>query len=257
MAKGDDVVRVALAEVGVTEVPLGSNSGPRVRQYQQATSLGGTGWPWCAAFVEWCWKRVGGIDTAVCSPSTQVFADNARRMGLTGAIRPGAAVCWEPRHVEIAVSPTTNKNIWHCVGGNVSDGVRRTVRDVRNATIIVPKELLRTPVRASQYWFEDKGAHRDQRMLGPWRGNAGLATARKVAENRRKAGQRALVKRVGPGQRFGVLVGPPTIYGPWADQASRNRALSIIAKRTGRIMRPYSTAAPLAAASAQQLNRIT
>lgn len=37
----------------------GNNTGPRVREYQQATSLGGTGWPWCAAFVNWCFAQAG------------------------------------------------------------------------------------------------------------------------------------------------------------------------------------------------------
>ena len=47
-----EIVRIANAEIGVEEVD-GSNSGKRVKEYQAATSLGGTGWPWCAAFV--CW----------------------------------------------------------------------------------------------------------------------------------------------------------------------------------------------------------
>ena len=254
MAKGDDVVKVALAEVGTTEVPLGSNSGPRVRQYQASTSLGGTGWPWCAAFVEWCWTRVGGIDTEVCSPSTQVFADNARRMGLTGACRPGAAVCWEPRHVEIAVAPTDTPYVWHCVGGNVSDGVRRTIRDISGATIIVPKALSRTPVRPRLYWMADDGARKLRRVLGPWRGTKGLAYARNVADLQRKHGKTATVKRTGK-DRFAVLVGPRVIYGPWRDAPSRNRARAIIEKRTGRTIRPYSTVRPLGKANAEAFGK--
>lgn len=46
----DKIVEIATAEIGVEEVN-GSNSGERVKQYQAATSLRGTGWPWCAAFV--------------------------------------------------------------------------------------------------------------------------------------------------------------------------------------------------------------
>ena len=55
----DRVVALAMQELGVREVPMGSNSGQRVRQYQAATFLGGTGWPWCAAFVCWLWERAG------------------------------------------------------------------------------------------------------------------------------------------------------------------------------------------------------
>lgn len=44
---------IARGEVGVTEQPPFSNRGPRVEEYQRATWLEGTGWPYCAAFV--CW----------------------------------------------------------------------------------------------------------------------------------------------------------------------------------------------------------
>lgn len=253
MTKGDAVVKVALAEVGVTEVPMGSNTGPRVRQYQAATDLGGTGWPWCSAFVEWCWKRVGGIDTAICSPSTAVFAARAISERLTGACRPGAAVCWAPRHVEIAVAPTSDPNIWHCVGGNVSDGVRRTIRDIRGATIIVPEALRKTQPRPKLYWFEDPGAKRTQRFLGPWLGKRGLATARRVAK-KRPAWEQPRVKRVGK-DRFGVLIGQRSIYGPWQDAPSRNRAMAIIKKRVNRQLRPYATPRPLDNASAEAFGK--
>ncbi len=253
MTKGDAVVKVALAEVGVTEVPLGSNTGPRVQQYQAATDLGGTGWPWCSAFIEWCWKRVGGIDTQVCSPSTAVFAARAISERLTGSCRPGAAVCWAPRHVEIAVAPTSDPHVWHCVGGNVSDGVRRTVRDIRGATIIVPKALRDAQPRPKLYWFADPGAKATQRLIGPWRGKRGLAAARKVAA-KRPAWQQPRVKRVG-NDKFAVLIGQRSIYGPWQDAASRNRAMAIISKRVGRQLRPYATPRPLEQADAQAFGR--
>jgi hypothetical protein len=51
-------VQVALTQVGVTEHPGGSNSGKDVIKYQRATSLGGTGWPWCVAFVSWVVQTV-------------------------------------------------------------------------------------------------------------------------------------------------------------------------------------------------------
>lgn len=49
----NEIVKIATAEIGVEEVN-GTNSGKRVREYQAATDLGGTGWPWCAAYVCWC-----------------------------------------------------------------------------------------------------------------------------------------------------------------------------------------------------------
>lgn len=55
----EKALRIAIKEIGVKEYPAGSNSGPRVKQYQAATNLGGTGWPWCMAFVCWCYKQAG------------------------------------------------------------------------------------------------------------------------------------------------------------------------------------------------------
>ena len=50
MTLAQEIVRLATKEIGVQEIN-GSNSGKRVNEYQSATSLGGTGWPWCAAFI--------------------------------------------------------------------------------------------------------------------------------------------------------------------------------------------------------------
>lgn len=46
------LIETATAEIGVREA--NDNSGARVVEYQRATTLGGTHWPWCAAFVAWC-----------------------------------------------------------------------------------------------------------------------------------------------------------------------------------------------------------
>ena len=53
-----EALAVAQKEVGTKEVPMGSNWGPRVSQYLKAA---GITFPaeWCAAFVTWCYDRVG------------------------------------------------------------------------------------------------------------------------------------------------------------------------------------------------------
>lgn len=48
-------VAIAKKEDGVRE--SNNNSGARVREYQAATTLGGTHWPWCAAYLSWCLKQ--------------------------------------------------------------------------------------------------------------------------------------------------------------------------------------------------------
>ena len=50
------VITIARQELGVVETPPGSNSGPRVNEYLQSIHLG-PGYPWCAAFVYWCFEQ--------------------------------------------------------------------------------------------------------------------------------------------------------------------------------------------------------
>lgn len=46
-------LRIALTQVGVAEIPKGSNSGPQVDTYLRSVGLK-PGNPWCMAFVFWC-----------------------------------------------------------------------------------------------------------------------------------------------------------------------------------------------------------
>jgi len=50
------VMTIARGEVGVKEVPPGSNRGPRVEEYLKSVHLG-AGYAWCAAFVYWCFEQ--------------------------------------------------------------------------------------------------------------------------------------------------------------------------------------------------------
>jgi hypothetical protein len=51
------VVAVAAGEIGIMEVPPGSNRGPKVDIYVTTTGLNPAGhFPWCACFVYWCFN---------------------------------------------------------------------------------------------------------------------------------------------------------------------------------------------------------
>ena len=255
MTKGDEVVKIALGEVGVQEQPPGSGShtGPRIKQYQAATDLGGTGWPWCSAFVQWVWEQAK-IPTAVCSASTDVFANRVRATGMTGAPRPGAAFIIPGVHTGLIVALAGGSNAYTCEG-NSGDQVARRVRDISGCVIAVPKELRDTPPVPHLYWFEDKAAKSTQALLGPWRGKRGLAKARAVAKAQPRWKQ-ARVKEVRPG-RYGVLTGQRSLYGPWPTKAQRDAAMRVIHTRVNRPLRPYATVAPVERASAEALGKTT
>ncbi len=62
-------LRVAIGEIGVREVPVGSNRGPRVEEYLASTNLGG-GHYWCMAFVYWCFRKAAK-EAGVANPFPQ------------------------------------------------------------------------------------------------------------------------------------------------------------------------------------------
>ncbi|MET0465259.1 MAG: hypothetical protein ABW007_19010 [Chitinophagaceae bacterium] len=53
------MVAIAKSMEGVRENPKNSNRGDQVEQFQRATDLPGTGWPYCAAFVCWVVQQWG------------------------------------------------------------------------------------------------------------------------------------------------------------------------------------------------------
>ena len=66
-----EVLRVAAGEVGVMEVPPGSNRGPRVDQYLNAVGPGLLGQPWCMAFIYFCFVQAAqGLGVANPAPRT-------------------------------------------------------------------------------------------------------------------------------------------------------------------------------------------
>ncbi|MBN3004529.1 CHAP domain-containing protein [Chromobacterium alkanivorans] len=54
---GQDALKIAATQLGVTEQPRGSNDGPQVRDYLASVKLG-PGYAWCMAFVYWCTAKV-------------------------------------------------------------------------------------------------------------------------------------------------------------------------------------------------------
>lgn len=107
MTYREAALRVAIGEIGVTESPAGSNSGPRVNQYLASAGLG-PGYPWCMAFVNWCYRQVGVDITHPHEASVGFFEAWARSNGylVTAPLR-GDIICYRfdaddwPDHVGI------------------------------------------------------------------------------------------------------------------------------------------------------------
>lgn len=240
------VIDIAEAELGVEEVPVGSNSGPRVRMYQASTSLSGTGWPWCAAFVEWVWTQAR-VPQDACSPSTAIMVALARRLGWLGEPTPGAAIVWPGTHTEILVAPAGD-GLWHTIGGNTGNAVRRRVRSLQGAVVIVPPELAGGGLPSRLLYLEDLRAK--PRLYGPWRSrrNRERVIAGLPPDRRERA------RRVREGRfRYGFYLGPRRVYGPWQTVEARDNAQAVLEKRLGHRLRRFSRPAPLNAGAAEAL----
>jgi hypothetical protein len=128
---GQRALQIAQGEVGVTEQPPGSNDGPRIAQYRQATAGSGIG-PWCAYFVSWAAQQAGtplgeagqgfGSVSAVAS-----WAQRTGRWTPAGAgmpPQPGDLVVWGGEHIGIVESVDAAGSI-HTIEGNSSNAVTR------------------------------------------------------------------------------------------------------------------------------------
>ena len=103
------LVSAALGQVGKREV--GHNGGSAVRAYQSATYLAPGDWPWCAAFVCWCFRAASlscPVDFKLpVTPRAYGFEawgrSNWNLIESPSSILRGDLVIYEISHIGIAV----------------------------------------------------------------------------------------------------------------------------------------------------------
>lgn len=121
---------VAQREVGVKEEPAGSNYGPRVSQYESVT--GAFREPWCASFVQWCFKQAG-MPQPFMSKSAYVpfILDEAKKAGWVvpaAKVEPGDLVCFDwdhnsvPDHIGFVTTRVNSHGEFNTVEGNTAEG---------------------------------------------------------------------------------------------------------------------------------------
>jgi CHAP domain-containing protein len=126
----DRVIAQAKRELGVAEHPAGSNSGSRVRQYQAATFLGGSGWPWCAAFCCWCWREAGR-PLPYRTASAYGMLNWARGAGWarsSSQLVPGDLVVFNVGSGHIGIFERWEGSTIHTIDGNHNNMVARAAR---------------------------------------------------------------------------------------------------------------------------------
>lgn len=160
MTLREHMVAKALSQVGVREVPKNSNTGKRVREYQAATWLEGTGWAWCAAFI--CWtvqKALEGYPTVPKGfkrPETAGawdFENWATKMKGRGVerfeagerpIEPGDILVYTFSHIGIAVTKESRGSVETVEGNSDPSGTREgggVYRQTRKLSLV--REVIR------------------------------------------------------------------------------------------------------------------
>ncbi len=133
---------VARGEVGVIEVPRGSNSGPRVRVYQSST--GAYHAPWCASFVQWCLKQVGAGPIAHRSAGVFYIANYARSHGwLRWKPKAGMLICYLDGEGHMGIIQSVSATAIFAIEGNHENSVQKVRRPLKGnyAFIEIPGEV--------------------------------------------------------------------------------------------------------------------
>lgn len=135
----------AKREAGVSEVPRGSNLGPKVNVYKSYTWLNPTkAWPWCVAFVQYIIFKTFGERFPLACASVEEFASFSRKNNLhipfSQAAR-GDIVCLGGEHITFFDGihvPGTFKGF----GGNQGDMVKLSMYPSYKATTIVSMDKI-------------------------------------------------------------------------------------------------------------------
>ena len=82
-----NLVDIALKEVGVREVPINSNRGPRVEEFQKYVGAWLVGSAWCAAFVAWVFGQAYPGANPAGKQSSAVMGFWSRNKGREDFVR--------------------------------------------------------------------------------------------------------------------------------------------------------------------------
>lgn len=125
MSQHERVLQIAEQELGVHEQPMGSNRGPRIQVFQHASWLSGTGWPWCAAFFDFCTEKAG-ITLTYRGAGAYAWDAYARKqhwsVPLAKAV-PGDGVVLNIGAGHMAIFKHLNKTTVTTIDGNWGDKV--------------------------------------------------------------------------------------------------------------------------------------
>lgn len=89
------LLAIAAGEIGVRESPPGSNR-VRYNTWYYGREVSGSGYPWCMAFVQWCFAQAGvALPKRTASCGDLMRAAQAAGRWVTGDYRPGDVAIYD------------------------------------------------------------------------------------------------------------------------------------------------------------------
>lgn len=124
----EKIVEIAAGEVGVREIG-GNNNGAMIREYQAATWLKPSSWPWCAAFTCWVlWRALNALGLSLIGRCRDASAFGWERWARshghevlpeTAACKAGDFVIFDFSHIGIVEKDSDGEWI-DCIEGNTN-----------------------------------------------------------------------------------------------------------------------------------------
>lgn len=146
MEANNELPRIAAAELGVTEFPANSNN-VKFNTWFYGRTVSGTAYPWCMAFVQWCFDQAGKklpYKTASCSALLNWYRMHQPEC-VAAVPQPGDIVIYNFGHTGIVESASASTIT--AIEGNTSasnsgsqsngGGVFRKVRSKSLATAYI------------------------------------------------------------------------------------------------------------------------
>lgn len=124
------VMTIAKDDLGLREVPPGSNTGPRIREMQRNTWLAGTNWPWCSAAVV-TWYKEAGHPLPDPSAGAWDLTERMKRRGWQiplAQAKPGDIVSFNVGSGHVALFVSVKLGQVRTLDGNSLDMVRYATR---------------------------------------------------------------------------------------------------------------------------------
>lgn len=241
--EGQRAVEIAEAELGTGESPDGSNRGP-CEKYQEVYGWP-IGQPWCGCFTGWVYQRVRAGGEEYSDPSTSVICTDKPHVSA----QPGALIVDCGTHVTM-LRYQVSGSVWACVGGNESNQVSFSSRDITGWALRGAPWIDEGPVAETTTWYylQDVVAARNlsQRMYyGGWGpGEDGKATRDDTYTRLKTDLGHELRKFKDPDWDGCYLIDNSAyvteVYGGWSSKASRDQARITLEARLGRQLRPFS-----------------